>query len=162
MAPEFIPIEQDIENSLDAREKLMIAIDDLNKERQDAESKCAISFATDLRTAKASIADLAVAKLNEWQAKDKRIGERIDALEDMGQKIADQIEGFKGNYKDNFVAVLERRIEKLRIQRTEQKSGTETLNKRITELEHELKKLSGGKSPEYATQTQQAQGPPAS
>jgi len=161
MAKEFIPIEQEIENNLDAREKLEIAIQDLNKERKDAESKCAISFATALRTAQANIADLAVAKLKEWKAKDKRIGDRIDALEEMYQKIIDQIEGFKHNYKDNTVAVLKRRIEKLKIQRTEQKSGTEILNKHITELEAELHKLAGGQSPKKKPQTQEPQQPPA-
>ena len=163
MAKELIPIEQEIENSLDAREKLEIAIEDLNQERKDAESKCAISFATDLRTAKANIADLAVAKLNECKAKDKRIGDRLDALKEMCQKITDQIEDFKHNYKDDTVTVLKRRIEKLKIQRTEQKSGTEIVNKHIAELEAELHKLAGGQAPKKKPhpQAQEPQQPAA-
>lgn len=146
MLKEANPIEQEIENSLDAREKLKMAIENIHKERQAAESKCARSFAADLRT-RTNIADLAVAKVNEWKASDKRIGDRLEALQEMDKKIADQIEGYKDKDKANLVAVLKQRIDNFKKQRHEQKSGTEALNKHITDLEDELRKLSGRDGP---------------
>ena len=147
MAKEPIAIEQEIENCLDAREKLQIAIEDLNEERKQAEATCATAFAAALRTAQAKTVDLAVAKVNEWKVKDNRFGDQLTALEEMCRKITALIEDFKQKSKDNVVAVLNSRIYKLKEQRTEQNSETDALNKHIVELETELYQLAGSTKP---------------
>lgn len=144
-------ITTDIQNTMSARERVLVLIATLEVKRRDDQVAFLKQFAVDLAAVKGdpdkAFADAQFTKFTTWKTADDDLVKRIDALRVIGHGLTARIKEFAATYRDQVIAYLTTQIEAISAQLAVEESAESSLTERKRKLEDELDDLTGG----YAT-----------
>jgi hypothetical protein len=149
-APRPIPQPPDltveIEQSVEARDKLKAAVARFDYDRDQSKSVFLRSLAGEM-SACAIDAYRVLGRFAAWHAQDGRAAQEGDALRRLSRMFKERVEEFKSKSKDETVAALRRIIERLTAGRDKPGADTEAIDKQIERLLAELESLSATAAP---------------
>jgi hypothetical protein len=141
--PPILPpkdLATEIEQSIEARDRLEVIADQAAAERGKSESDFLRLFATETQVVKID-AGRALERLAAWQAQDARAVQRIDALRQLSIMFKERVEWFKSNSKGEAEAALRGIIGRLMVEREAPGADKRGMNKRIERLLAEQESL---------------------
>ncbi len=138
--PPQISLATEIEQSVEARDRLEEAIPGFNTQREQAKRVFLRSLASDLRTAE--IAPIPVReRLAAWKVEETRAAEQIDALQQTLTLFKENVEGFKKASRAEAAGAIQNIITRLTNERGKPGADQNAINSRIAKLSDELKPL---------------------
>lgn len=144
-APPSIPpppdLTTEIEQSVEARDKLEAEAASFKAERDQSKSAFLRSFASAMSAA-AYGALYTLDRFAAWQAQESRATQAADAVYQLSAMFKERVEWFKSNSKSESVAALRRIIERLTAERDEPGEDKDAIDKRIERLQAEQESLS--------------------
>lgn len=141
--PPILPpkdLATEIEQSVDARDRLEAIADQATAERGKSEPDFLRLFAGETHVVGID-ADRALERLAAWQTQDARAAQRIDALRRLSIMFKERVERFKSNSKGEAEAALRRIIGRLTVEREIPGADKSAINKRIERLLAEQESL---------------------
>jgi flagellar biosynthesis/type III secretory pathway protein FliH len=135
-----LDLTTEIEQSIEARDKLESAAGRFAAERDQAKPAFLRSLAGELRAVEID-ANRAQEKFAAFQAQEARAAQQSDALYQLSTMFKDRVEGFKSRSRDETVAALQRIVERLIAERDKSGADKDAINKRIEKLLGELNAL---------------------
>src|SRR5215510_9390552 len=149
-APPSIPpppdLTTEIEQSVEARDKLEAEAASFKAERDQSKSAFLRSFASAMSAVAYGALDT-LDRFAAWQAQEARATQAADALYQLSAMFKERVEWFKSNSKGESVAALRRIIERLTAERDEPGEDKDAIDKRIERLQAEQESLSAPPSP---------------
>jgi hypothetical protein len=130
----------EIEQSVEARDRLETVADQLTAERETSEPDFLRSIAGEMRIVEIDVAR-ALERLTDWRAQDARAAQRIEALRQLSTMFKDRVERFKSNSKSETMAALRRIVERLKVEGEKPGADKNAINKRIENLVAEQESL---------------------
>jgi hypothetical protein len=144
-APPSIPpppdLTTEIEQSVEARDKLEAEAASFKAERDQSKSAFLRSFASEMSVVAFDV-KRAYGKFEVWQAGEAYATQYADALNQLLAIFRERVEWFKSNSKGESVAALRRIIERLTAERDEPGEDKDAIDKRIERLQAEQESLS--------------------
>jgi hypothetical protein len=138
-------LSAEIEQSVEARDKLEVGVERHAAERDQSKSAFLRSFASEMSAVMVD-ANRALDRFTAWQAQETRATQAADALIQLSVMINERVEQFKTNSKSECVAALRRIIERLTAERDKPGADKNAIDKRIERLLAEQEAL-GATSP---------------
>jgi hypothetical protein len=131
----------EIEQSVEARDKLEAGVARFKAERDQLKSAFLRSFAGELG-AVAICANRALERFEAWKAQEARATQAADALNQLFAMFKERVTWFKANSEAESVAALRRIVGRLTAERDKPGADKDTINKRIERLLAEQELLS--------------------
>ena len=141
--PPILPapdLATEIEQSVEARDRLEAVADRAAAERDRAKADFLRLFAGEMRVIEID-ANRALEGLAAWQARDARAAQRVEALRQLSIMFSDRVEQFKSNSKSEAAAALRRIIGRLTAEREGPGADKNEVNRRIERLLAEQESL---------------------
>jgi hypothetical protein len=132
--------QKEIENIINAPSRLTEAIEELKKERADAEAGLVQSLSKDLASAPLNV-DSAIEKRKAWKAKDDALAVRIKTAEELRPIIQRRIDELMTTQPEVLKAVLKRKLEQLENEAAAEKDKAALLQKQMGEFKALLSEL---------------------
>ena len=143
-APPPIPpppdLTTEIEQSVEARDKLKAGVARFAAERDQSKSAFLRSFTSEM-SAIVVDANRVLDRFAAWQAQDARAAQQSDALRQLSTIFKERVEQFKSSSKGETLAALRRIIERLTVEREKPGADKNAINKRIERLLAEQESL---------------------
>lgn len=143
-APPPIPpppdLTTEIEQSVEARDKLKVGVARFAAERDQSKSAFLRSFASEMSAVMVDV-NRVLDKFAAWQSQEARATQAADALNRLSAMFKERVEKFKSNSKDESVAALRRIIERLTEERDKPGADKSAIDKRIERLLAEQESL---------------------
>jgi hypothetical protein len=143
-APPPIPpppdLTTEIEQSVEARDKLKVGVTRFAAERDQSKSAFLRSFANEMNGVVVDV-NRVLDKFAAWQSQEARATQTADALNGLSAMFKERVEKFKSNSKNESVAALRRIIERLTAERDKPGADKSAIDKRIERLLAEQESL---------------------
>jgi hypothetical protein len=143
-APTPIPLPPDltteIEQSIEARDKLKAGVARFAAERDQSKSAFLCSFASEMNASEVD-ANCALSRFAAWQAQEARVTQHGDTLNRLSAMFKERVEQFKSKSKDESMAALRRIIERLKAELDQPGADKSAIDKRIERLLAEQESL---------------------
>ena len=136
----------EIEQSVEARDKLEAEASRFKAARGQSKSAFLISFASEM-SAVVIDADRVLDRFAAWQAREARATQAADALYQLSAMFKERVEQFKSNSKSEAAAALPRIIERLKAERDKPGGDKNAIDKRIERLLAEQESLGAAPPP---------------
>jgi hypothetical protein len=140
-------IPTDINNTLEARERLQTLLATLAAQRQDALKAFLRAFAADLASVKGApdraFVDAQYTKFTARKAADDELAKRLEALDAIRVDLESRIGEFEKTHRNEVVELLTRQIAALSEGPQVPESDKDALNQRITGRQAQLDRLLG-------------------
>jgi predicted house-cleaning noncanonical NTP pyrophosphatase (MazG superfamily) len=130
----------EIEQSVDAREKVEAAVGQFNAQRDRIKPAFLLSLAREMQTTRVD-ANSALEAFAAWQATETRAAQQGEALRQLLAMFKERVEQFKSRSGDEALAALRRIIERLAAERDMPGADANAINKRIEKLQAEVEAL---------------------
>jgi hypothetical protein len=130
----------EIEQSVEARDRLAALAAHATAERHKSEPDFLRLFASEMRVIEID-ANRALERLAAWRAQDARAAQKSDALRQLSIMFKERVEQFKLNSKDEAVAALRRIVDRLTVESEKPGADKNAINKRIGRLLAEQESL---------------------
>lgn len=130
----------EIEQSVEARDRLETIADRLTAEREKSEPDFLRSIAGEMRVVEIDDAR-ALDRLTAWRTQDARAAQRIEALRRLWTMFKDRVERFKSISTSETAAALRRIVERLTAEAEKPGADKNAINKRIESLVVEQESL---------------------
>jgi hypothetical protein len=135
-----LDLTTEIEQSVDAREKVEAAIGQFNFQRELAKPAFLLSLAREMQATGVD-ANRAQDVLAVWQAMETRAAQQREALRQLHALFEERVERFKSRSSGEALAALRRIIERLLAERDKLGADANAINKRIEKLLAEVEVL---------------------
>ncbi|HEY6401011.1 MAG TPA: hypothetical protein VI479_06360 [Blastocatellia bacterium] len=148
-APEILSppdLAAEIEQSVEARDRLEAMADRLTAERGKSEPDFLRLFAAEMRVVEIG-GSIALERLAAWRARDTRAAQQIEALRRLSTMFKERVEQFKSNSKSEAVVALRRIVERLTAEREKPGADKNTIDRRIERLLAEQETLRAATAP---------------
>jgi chromosome segregation ATPase len=132
--------QQEIEEKLDAPQKLSKAIEDLNKQRADAKAQLTRTLAKHLAVEPPNLYAMEQARA-AWKAQDEALEKEIADAEALLPIVKEDREKCIRDQPDVAKDVLQRRVEQLEKEADEAKDEQARLQETLTGLENQIREL---------------------
>jgi hypothetical protein len=143
-APPPIPpppdLTTEIEQSVEARDKLEGDVARLKAERDQSKSAFLRTFASEMSAVVVNT-NRAYERFAVWQAQEARATQAADAVNHLSAMFKERVARFKSNSKDESVSALRRIIERLKAERDKPGADRNAIDKRIERLVAEQEAL---------------------
>jgi hypothetical protein len=153
-APPPIPpppdLTTEIEQSVEARDKLKIGVARFAAELNQSKSAFLRSFASEMSSVVID-AKQVLDKFAAWQAQEARATLQVDALNRLWAMFKERVEQFKSKSKGESAVALRRIIERLTAERDKPGADKSAIDKRIERLLAEQESLSATSPPPQPT-----------
>jgi hypothetical protein len=136
----------EIEQSVEARDKLEVELARRKAERDQSKSAFLRSFAGEMSAGVVN-PNRGFEKFAAWQAQEARAAQAADAFNQLWAMFKERIARFKSNSKDEAVAALRRIIERLMAERDKPGADKNAIDKRIERLVAEQEAMSDPATP---------------
>ena len=128
-------------HAIDATNALDKAIEEQKEKRRAAEFELVESFAQEVcTTANLNVAEAAFRRNEAWRVANERFQQQTDALENMREKINNNIDRLRTDCSDAVNSVLNQKLEALKKALCEEEASAQSLKEEIKNLEAEIKK----------------------
>src|SRR5262249_3391284 len=131
--PQPLDLTTEIEQSVDAREKVEAAIGQFNAQRDRIKPAFLLSLAREVRTTGVD-ANRAHDAFAVWQAMETRAAQQSEALRQLLAMFKERVEQFKSRSHDEALVALRRIIERLMAERDKPGADANAIKKRIEKL----------------------------
>jgi chromosome segregation ATPase len=135
-------IYKEIENTIDALDRLKDAIVEFKKKRTDAEAELANSLGKDLSSAPLNV-EKAIAQLNAEKAKVEVLNAKIASAEELQVIIQAMIDELKATQSEALKVVLHRKLEQLEAEVAAEEDKEAALKEQIDALKALLDEVEG-------------------
>jgi hypothetical protein len=140
LPPPPLDLTTEIEQSVDAREKVEAAVCQFNAQRDGIKPAFLLSLAREIQTTGVD-GNRAHEVFAAWQATEARAAQHSEALRQLLAMFKERVEQFKSRSGDEALAALRRIIERLTAERDMPGADANAINKRIEKLLAEVEAL---------------------
>jgi hypothetical protein len=144
-APQPVPpppdLTTEIEQSVEARDKLEAVVARFKAERDQLRSAFMRSFAGEMSVAVIDSGNV-LERFAAWQAQEASATQAVDALDQLLAMFKERVTWFKSNSKDESALALRRIIERLTAESDKPGANKDAIDKRIELLQAEQESLS--------------------
>jgi len=135
-----LDLTTEIEQSVDAREKVEAAVGQFNAQRDGIKPAFLLSLAREMQTTGVD-GNRAHEVFAAWQATEARAAQQSEALRQLLAMFKERVDQFKSRSGDEALAALRRIIERLTAERDMPGADANAINKRIEKLLAEVEAL---------------------